>query len=153
MAAAQLLQPAVQRAVPAWQSDLIPLLEPDSVPQQGFPRRARLIKTDEFSSVFNFRKRITGRYLVAYYSFSQLAHARLGLIVGKKTAAAAVKRNYMRRVLRELFRKQPSNLDGMDILIRAQQPFGHKEYPLIEEEFLSLVDKLAQARTRSSANG
>ena len=41
-----------------------------------------------------------------HYMPNALEHARLGLIVGKKTARRAVQRNYMKRVLRELFRQQ-----------------------------------------------
>lgn len=114
------------------------------MPRLGFPRRARLVKTDEFSSVFNFRKRISGQHFVIYYRFNQLGWPRLGLIVGKKVAPAAVSRNYMRRVLREFFRKQQSKLDNVDIVIRIQKPFTHHEYALIEDEFMNLSARLAE---------
>ena len=116
------------------------------MPELGFPRRARLVKTDEFSSVFNFRRRISGQYLAVYYRFNQHGWPRLGLIAGKKVAPAAVSRNYMRRVLREFFRKQQSKLDNVDIVIRIQKPFTHREYALVEDEFMSLLTRLAEGR-------
>jgi ribonuclease P protein component len=119
----------------------------------GFPRQARLVETDEFSSVFNFRKRISGRYLIVYYRFNQLTRPRLGLIASKKVARAAVQRNYMRRVLRELFRRQQSKLGNVDIVIRIQKIFGRQEYPNVAEEFLELAAKLAHIHARSSHDG
>ena len=146
-------QLVVLRVVPASQSELTQILGPEGVPEQGFPRRARLVKTDEFSSVFNFRKRISGQHLAAYYKPSPQPNARLGLIVGKKVAAAAVDRNYMRRVLRELFRVQQSGLAGLDIVIRVQHRFDRKDYLMIKQEFLGLADKLARTRARLPPNG
>ena len=119
----------------------------------GFPRQARLIKADEFSSVFNFRKRLSGQYLIVYYRFNQIGRPRLGLIASKKIARAAVQRNYMRRVLRELFRKQQSELGGVDMVFRIQKTFGRQEYSVVAEEFLGLATKLAQIHARSSRNG
>lgn len=118
------------------------------MPKLGYPRQARLIKADEFSSAFNFRRRFSGRHLVVYYCFNQLGRPRLGLIVGKKIAPAAVDRNYMRRVLREFFRKQQSKLDNVDIVIRVQKPFSHHEYALVEDEFMRLVHRLIEGRSK-----
>lgn len=123
------------------------------MPDLGFPRRSRLIKTDEFSSVFNFRKRISGHYLIVYYRYNQTTCPRLGLIASKKVASLAVQRNYMRRVLREFFRRQQSKLGNVDIVIRIQKSFNRREYPAIEQEFDSLMAKLARAQARASDNG
>ena len=56
------------------------------MPTLRFTKKAKLIKTDEFSSVFNFRKRISARFLVVHYQPNTITHARLGLVVGKKIA-------------------------------------------------------------------
>ena len=112
------------------------------LPSYGFKREARLLKTDEFSSVFNFRKRISGRYLVLHYQYTDLAHARLGLVVGKKVAKRAVDRNYMKRVLREQFRLSQALLPGLDLVARPQLRFSHAQFAEIEQEFAGLVKKL-----------
>ncbi|MEO8417215.1 MAG: ribonuclease P protein component [Methylophilaceae bacterium] len=112
------------------------------MPITSFPSRVRLIKTDDFSSVFNFRKRISGRFLAIHYQQNQYGWARLGLIVGKKTARLAVNRNYMKRVLRELFRKQQSQLQSVDLVVRTQKPFARMDYQLVEQEFAELLSKL-----------
>ncbi|PKO46685.1 MAG: ribonuclease P protein component [Betaproteobacteria bacterium HGW-Betaproteobacteria-22] len=109
-----------------------------------FAKQAKLIKTDEFSSVFNFRKRIFAHYLVVHYQPNTLTHARLGLVVGKKIDKRAVGRNYMRRVLRELFRTQLLGIKPVDLVIRAQKKFSKKDFLSIKKEFDSLILKINQ---------
>jgi len=50
----------------------------------SLPKQAKLIKTDDFSSVFNLRKRIASPYLVMRFKPNLLNRPRLGLIVAKK---------------------------------------------------------------------
>ena len=107
-----------------------------------FPRELKLLKTDEFSSVFSFRKRIASSTLVLHYQPNQLGHPRMGLVVSKKIARLSVDRNYMRRVLRELFRKNKSNFKNIDFIIRPQKNFCAKNYNEIVQEFDMLVGKL-----------
>jgi ribonuclease P protein component len=114
----------------------------------GFPSRFKIKKTDDFSSVFNFRKRISGQFLVIHYMPNVLEHARVGLIVGKKLVRGAVQRNYMKRVLRELYRQEQSRLHGVDILIRPQKAFTRENFAQIEAEFRQLIRKLCE-RTHS----
>ncbi len=107
-------------------------------------KKAKMIKTDDFSSVFNFRKRITGRFLVIHYAYNQLNLTRLGLVVAKKTTRLSVNRNYMKRVLRELFRNQKNNLQNIDLVVRPQKTFTSVNYPEIEKEFAELLHNLCR---------
>jgi ribonuclease P protein component len=107
-----------------------------------FPREFKLKKTDEYSSVFSFRNRIFGEKLIAHFQPNQFNHARLGLVISKKVVKFSVRRNYMRRVLRELFRHHQSKMPHMDLIIRAQTPFCKKNYNEIVSEFDMLVSKL-----------
>lgn len=107
-------------------------------------KQAKMIKTDEFSSVFNFRKRIATQYLAMHYQPNMLQRARLGLVVGKKTAKLAVSRNYMRRVLREFFRVQQHEICHVDLIIRVQKKFSKVDFIQIKQEFNALIAKLNQ---------
>ncbi len=109
-----------------------------------FTKQAKLIKTDEFSSVFNFRKRILARFLAVHYQPNALGHARLGLVVGKKIAKRAVHRNYMRRVLREFFRIQQHAISPVDLMIRVQKKFEKQDFMHIRQEFDMLIAKVNQ---------
>lgn len=101
-----------------------------------------MIKTDDYSSVFNLRKRIANKHLVMRYRPNNSNNARLGLIVAKKTAKLAVNRNYMRRVLRELFRLNQRNLPAIDLIIQVQTVFEKPNFSTICQEFDFLCKKL-----------
>jgi len=120
------------------------------VPTLRFTKKAKLIKTDEFSSVFNFRKRISAKFLAVHYQPNTLEHPRLGLVVGKKIAKLAVDRNYMRRVLRELFRTQQYVINHVDLVIRVQKKFEKEDYIQIKQEFDALMAKINQRTYMSS---
>jgi ribonuclease P protein component len=107
-------------------------------------KQAKMIKTDDFSSVFNFRKRLSSQYLAMHYQPNTLQHARLGLVIGKKTAKLAVTRNYMRRVLRELFRLQQHEVCRVDLIVRVQKKFSKVDFIQIKQEFNTLIEKLNQ---------
>lgn len=83
-----------------------------------------------------------GALLTVHYMPNQLGHARLGLIVGRKIAKRAVQRNYMKRVLRELFRQQQPELPGLDLLVRPNRPFTRPDHAAIRAEFLQLLERL-----------
>ena len=107
-------------------------------------KQAKLIKTDEFSSVFNFRKCISSQYLVMHYQPNALQRARWGVVIGKKTSKLAVSRNYMRRVLREFFRLNQHHLSHVDLIIRVQKKFGKVNFIQIKKDFNMLIYKLNQ---------
>ena len=115
-----------------------------TVPTLRFTKKAKLIKTDEFSSVFNFRKRIFANFLAFHYQPNHSYLPRLGLVVGKKVAKHAVDRNYMRRVLREFFRVQQHAINPMDLVIRVQKKFEKKDFLQIKQEFDALIAKVNQ---------
>ena len=107
-------------------------------------KQAKMIKTDDFSSVFNFRKRISLQYLAMHYQPNLLQRPRLGLVVGKKTAKLSVSRNYMRRVLREFFRLNQHEICNVDLVIRVQKKFSKVDFTQIKKEFDTLTTKLNQ---------
>ena len=115
-----------------------------------------MVKTDDFSSVFNLRKRIASQHLVMRYKPNAHNRPRLGLIVGKKTAKLAVWRNYMKRVLRELFRLNQHQLPALDLVIQVQKSFEKADFLQIKQEFKCLAQKLeikkSAANTRLLSN-
>lgn len=101
-----------------------------------------LKKTDDFSSVFSFKKRFFSNFLVIHYATNQISQRRVGFIVAKKTAKLAVDRNYMRRVLRELCRQESLSLMGVDVVIQVKKPFNNKDFLRLKQEFNVLFDRI-----------
>lgn len=110
---------------------------------QTFARSYRLTKTDEFSSVFGFRKAIRGKWLMLHHQPRALGgSSRLGLVVGKKQLKRAVDRNLVKRVVREQFRRQREVLPAWDLIVRLAAKPVPLDSKLLAEDFLMLLDKL-----------
>jgi ribonuclease P protein component len=92
-----------------------------------FARVRRIVKTDEFSSVFRLRPAQKTAHFVLYTRPSTLPHARLGVVVAKRFAPRAVTRNTIKRVTRELFRVTP--LPALDCIVRLARPVNGKDGP------------------------
>lgn len=100
----------------------------------GFSRPKHLVKTDEISSVFSFNCRFSSEHFQVLAKPGNQDFARLAVIVSKKTARLATSRNYIKRIAREVFRLQQSELSGLDIVVRARKSFTHSDYAAIALE-------------------
>jgi ribonuclease P protein component len=92
-----------------------------------FARVRRIVKTDEFSSVFRLRPAQKSAHFVLYTRRNELPHARLGVVVAKRFAPRAVTRNTIKRVTRELFRN--SALPAIDCVVRLSRAVNAKDGP------------------------
>lgn len=102
----------------------------------------RLRKTDEFSSVFAFRKVLRGRYFSLHYRPNGDGSARLGVVVAKKLARRAVERNLIKRMIRELFRLRRGNLPAMDCIVRLSAPARDATRRQLREDARTLMERL-----------
>ena len=103
----------------------------------------RLKYADDFSSVFILRNRFGGQFINIFYKPSQLEFNRFGLIVSKKINKKAVDRNYMKRVIRDVFRQfnYPSKLD---IIIQVKKNFVKKDYVLVKKDIYTFLEAHAK---------
>ncbi|WP_081933911.1 ribonuclease P protein component [Massilia sp. 9096] len=92
-----------------------------------FARVRRIVKTDEFSSVFRLRPAFKTAHFVLYTRPTDLPHARLGVVAAKRFAPRAVTRNTIKRVTRELFRTTP--MPSVDCIVRLARPVNSKDGP------------------------
>lgn len=92
-----------------------------------FARDRRIVKTDEFSSVFRLRPVYRTAHFVLYTRATDLPHARLGVVAAKRLAPRAVTRNTIKRVTRELFRQ--TALPSIDCIVRLSQSVNTKKGP------------------------
>lgn len=111
-----------------------------------FRRVHRLLKTDDFSSVFHLRNVRSNPLFQVYAKPNALGHARLGLVVGKKVAKQAVRRNYIKRTVREWFRLNQASLPACDFVVRSRQRFSRAERSEAVTALASLFAKLARCR-------
>ncbi len=122
-----------------------------SEPTKHKPVISKLVmirKTDEFSSVFSFRKRLSTAFLVIHYKPDEALNTKVGFVVAKKIAKLAVDRNYMRRVLRELCRQELHMLNGVNIVIQVKKPFKNSHFLIMKQELVMLFDKIQHKITQ-----
>jgi ribonuclease P protein component len=102
-----------------------------------FARVRRIVKTDEFSSVFRLRPAQKTAHFVLYTRPNTLPHARLGVVAAKRFAPRAVTRNTIKRITRELFRITP--LPGIDCIVRLSRPVNTKAGPATNAALKTLL--------------
>ena len=92
-----------------------------------FARVRRIVKTDEFSSVFRLRPAQKTTHFVLHAVPNELTHARLGVVAAKRFAPRAATRNTIKRITRELFRVTP--LPPIDYVVRLAKAVNTKDGP------------------------
>jgi len=78
-----------------------------------------------------------------------LGHARLGLAVGVRAAGNAVKRNRVKRIVREVFRVTQQELPSVDLVVNARPGAGQASTAAIRASLLGHWDRIRQRCARS----
>ena len=75
---------------------------------------------------------------------NHLPHSRFGVVVGLKVHKKAVKRNLVKRRIREILRKHlPEIKPGYDVMVLTQPKSVETEYAEMETQVLSCLKKLS----------
>ncbi len=83
-----------------------------------------------------------GRLFSVHALPNSVGRPRLGLSVSKKVGVA-VKRNAVRRKLREIFRSAAPHLQGgVDVIVSARAAAADANFEDLNEEFLAVMRKL-----------
>lgn len=94
----------------------------------SYPRRLRLLTGRDFQSVFDdVQLKVPDQSLLILSRPNNLDQARIGFVISKKNVRLAVKRNRVRRIIRESFRLNQHNLPAVDIIILARKGLGEME--------------------------
>ena len=93
----------------------------------NFSRELRLIKAEDYQYVFANAKRFGNHNFTLLVRKNDVGHARLGLAIAKKSVKLAVDRNRIKRLIRESFRHEISELPPVDIIAMCRR--GAVELP------------------------
>ena len=106
------------------------------MPDMGFGRSKRLLTKATYKAVFDDSPyRVSHRNLLMLARPNGLNEARLGLIVAKKNVRLAVKRNRIKRVVRNSFRLNQQTLETLDIVFLARRGLDRLE-PSAQQKLL-----------------
>jgi ribonuclease P protein component len=107
---------------------------------EAFRRKDRLCKTRDFRRVYSRGTSFRNSFLALWVAPNSLENTRLGVVVGSRCARLASRRNRLKRVLREVFRKNRAHLrKGLDLVVVVKtDPGAQGSYSTIEHLFLRL---------------
>ena len=98
-----------------------------------------LRKNNEFRNVFSAGSKKIGKYVIVYLLPVKKNSTRVGIIT-KKSIGNAVKRNKIKRILRELWRNRCLQLiSGYDVVILARKKIIQAPFSEIEDELIKLI--------------
>jgi ribonuclease P protein component len=116
-------------------------------PRYGFPRASRLLRRAEYDAVYREGQRRASREFTVFLRANGMELSRFGWSI-KKTLGNAVRRNRMRRRIREIIRLHRQEIaPGWDIVIHPRSNAGTAEYSALAEELLRLMPRAAPAES------
>ena len=101
----------------------------------------RVRRSCQFQEIYAKGRRLSGPHLIFYFMPNKLSHNRLGLSVSKRRFKLSVRRHYIQRRLREVYRLNKRRfLPGYDIVLNAQRfKEGEARLADIQKEVLFLA--------------
>jgi ribonuclease P protein component len=112
-------------------------------PQLSLPRASRLVRRAEYDAVYREGRRRTSREFTAFLRPNALGLSRFGWSI-KKALGSAVRRNRIRRRLREILRLHRQEIaPGWDIVIHPRSSAATAEFAALTRELLKLLPSTA----------
>lgn len=111
---------------------------------EKFCKSDKILKTGDFRKVYKKGLSVKEGTLLFYYLENRQRRNRLGISISSRNIRSAVARNRIKRILREVFRKNKKNTsNGYDIVVVIKRyPGEEKIYKNIEQAFLYFTRKV-----------
>jgi ribonuclease P protein component len=105
----------------------------------SFPKEKRLRSNMLFRKVISSGQCVRDKILTIYIAKNEVGFHRLGVSV-RKSYGNAVKRNCLKRLVREVFRLNQDRIPpGRDYLVLIKRKIENLSFKQIKDSFLSLV--------------
>ena len=113
-------------------------------PRLDFPRANRLLHRVEYDAVYKEGRRRAGREFTVFLRPNGLDLTRFGWSV-KKALGSAVRRNRIRRRIREILRLHRREIaPGWDIVIHPRSSVAAADFPPLKAELLRLLPRAVE---------
>ncbi|RFT16813.1 MAG: Ribonuclease P protein component [Candidatus Saccharicenans subterraneus] len=103
----------------------------------------RIRRKKDFIELYRKGRRLRGRYFHLVFQPNGLEYSRMAVVVSRKIGKATV-RNRLKRLVRELFRRNKNFLPGpLDLIFIAQGDAGERNREELAADFMAVLQKLA----------
>jgi ribonuclease P protein component len=121
------------------------------LPRLDLPRDTRLVRRAEYDAVYREGRRRSSREFTIFVRPNGLEVSRFGWSI-KKALGNAVRRNRIRRRLREIFRLHRREIStGWDIVVHPRTTVATAEFSALAQEMLKLVNTASLANPSAQA--
>ncbi|MBN2321175.1 MAG: ribonuclease P protein component [Acidobacteria bacterium] len=111
---------------------------------ERFPHSRRIVRSVDYKAIYETGKKIHSGKFVLFSRENAVGHTRLGITVSRKIGCAS-KRNRIKRLFREIFRKSSAEIpDNFDIVINAKTGCVGAGFGELREEFIAAARRVAR---------
>lgn len=108
---------------------------------ESFPVCFRITARRDIEALKRSDRRLKGKYVIVVFRKTDVGFARLLVVVSSKVGSA-VMRNRLKRIVREIFRKDLKKMGSYDLMIIARKAMSEAGYGKIRDDILSLIDAI-----------
>ena len=89
--------------------------------KKTFSKKNKLLSKEDFRMVFREAAESSCPFFRLLVRHNKLTFSRLGIVINKKCLTKAVQRNYVKRIIREIFRESHGELNNVDIVVMGKK--------------------------------
>ena len=94
---------------------------PRGARKEGLSRRHRFAAQGSFGPVLRSPRKLRGTLALLHVAAGRPGLSRLGIALTRRIAPSSVHRNRIKRMVRELFRRHPVKLAGLDLVVALRE--------------------------------
>jgi len=112
--------------------------------KEGIKRIERIRKRGEFEEIFRSAKRVNRENLRVYYALNKRNISRFAVVTGRKLGKAVL-RNRLKRIIREIYRRNKSVFgNGVDWIFIPKGKWEVVNYSYIERILLDVINGIEE---------
>lgn len=115
---------------------------PRNARKEGYSRRHRFSARGSFGPLLRSNRKLRGPLTIIHVAAGPLLVSRLGVALTRRLVRSSVDRNFVKRTLREAFRRHPVKGSGLDCVVTLRGRFERGQVEAMVAEIHGHFDQL-----------